>query len=134
MPFAICFRTLRSRWKAGQPGPADAGVRTRVQSKNSLRDRRNEMMEGLTQRKQDNGAKTQLILRGFSQTEGIRIYAFEGIGDGRRADYTVEVDLALIPGYGIRIQDLPLLCRELLQQRVESSEIRALTLDEHEMR
>jgi len=30
------------------------------------------MMEGLTQRKQDNGAKTQFILRGFSQTVGIR--------------------------------------------------------------
>jgi hypothetical protein len=42
--------------------------------------------------------------------------------------------LALIPNYGIRIQDLPLLCRELLQKRVESSEISALTFTEHEMR
>ncbi|HWS95008.1 MAG TPA: hypothetical protein VN620_00830 [Candidatus Methylomirabilis sp.] len=92
------------------------------------------MMEGSTPRKQDNGAKTQFILRGFSQTGGIRIYDFEGIGDGRRADYTVEVDLALIPGYGIRIQDLPLLCRELLQQRVEPDEISALTFTEQDMR
>jgi hypothetical protein len=44
------------------------------------------------------------------------------------------VDLALIPGYGIRIQDLPLLCRELLQQRVESDEISALTFTEQDMR
>ena len=92
------------------------------------------MMEGSTPRKQDNGGKTQFILSGFSQTRGIRIYTFEGIGDGRRADYTVEVDLALIPGYGIRIQDLPLLCRELLQQRVESDEISALTFTEPDMR
>jgi hypothetical protein len=88
----------------------------------------------LTQRKQDNGAKPQFILRGFRQTGGIRIYAFEGIGDGHRADYTVEVDLALIPGYGIRIQDLPLLCRELLQQRVEPDEISAVTFTEQDMR
>jgi hypothetical protein len=92
------------------------------------------MMEGLTPRRQDNGAKTQFILRGFSQTRGIRIYTFEGIGDGRRADYTVEVDLALIPRYGIRIQDLPLLCQELLQQRVEPDEISSVTLTEQDMR
>ena len=92
------------------------------------------MMEGLTPRKQDNGAKTQFILRGFSQTRGIRIYTFEGIGDGRRADCTVEVELALIPGYGIRIQDLPLLCRELLQQRAEPDKISSVTLTEQDMR
>jgi hypothetical protein len=85
------------------------------------------MMESLPERKQDKDTKTQFILTGFSQTAGIRTYAFEGIGDRGRADYTVEVDLALIPGYGIRIQDLPLLCRELLQQRVEPDEISALT-------
>ena len=90
------------------------------------------MMEGLPPRKQDNGAKTQFILRGFSQTRGIRSYTFEGIGDGRRADYTVEVDLALIPGYGIRIQDL-LLCRELLQQRAEPDEITSVTFTEQDM-
>jgi hypothetical protein len=92
------------------------------------------MMEGLTPQKQDNGAKTQFILRGFSQTRGIRIYTFEGSGDGRRVDYTVEVDLALIPRYGIRIQDLPLLCRELLQQRVGPDEISSVTFTEQDMR
>ena len=44
------------------------------------------------------------------------------------------MDLALIPGYGIRIQDLPLLCRELLQQRVEPDEVSALTFTEQDMR
>ena len=91
------------------------------------------MMEGLTPRKQGS-ATPQFILRGFSQTGGIRIYAFEGIGDGRRTDYTVEVDLTLIPGYGIRIQDLPLLCRELLQQRVVPDEIGSVIFTEQDMR
>jgi hypothetical protein len=82
----------------------------------------------------EKAAKTQYILTGFSQAAAIRLYAFEGVGNGRRVDYTVEVDLSLIPNYGIRIQDLPLLCRDLLQKRVESSEIAALTFTEHEMR
>jgi hypothetical protein len=92
------------------------------------------MTEGFTPRQQDNGAKPQFILRGFSQTRGIRIYTFEGTGNERRADYTVEVDLALIPRYGIRIQDLPLLCRELLQQRVKPDEISSVTFTEQHMR
>ena len=92
------------------------------------------MMEGLPERKQDKDTKTQFILTGFSQTAGIRTYAFEGIGDRGRADYTVEVDLALIPGYGIRIQDLPLLCRELLQQRMQPDAISSVTFTEQDMR
>jgi hypothetical protein len=43
------------------------------------------------------------------------------------------VDLILIPGYGIPIQDLPLLCREFLRQRVEPNEISALTFTEEDM-
>ena len=92
------------------------------------------MTESLTERKLDKVVKTQFILTGFSQTAGIRMYAFEGVGVGRRIAYTVGVDLALIPVYGIRIQDLPLLCRELLQQQVETEEILALTFTEQEMR
>jgi hypothetical protein len=92
------------------------------------------MTESLAERKPDKVVKTQFILTGFNQTAGIRIYAFEAIGDGRRIDYTVEVDLALIPGYGIRIQELPLLCRDLLQQRVEPDELSALTFTEQHMR
>jgi len=90
--------------------------------------------ESLPERKPDKVAKSQFILTGFDQTGGIRIYAFECIGDGRRIDYTVEVNLALIPGYGIRIQELPLLCRELLQQRVEPDELSAVTFTEQHMR
>ena len=76
----------------------------------------------------------QFLLSGFTQTAGIRIYAFQGRVEARRIDYTVEVDLALIPGYGIRIQDLPLLCRELLQQRAQPDEINAFVFTEQQMR
>jgi hypothetical protein len=89
-------------------------------------------MESSPEPKPDKDANIQFILTGFSQTAAIRIYAFEGISDRRRMKYTVEVNLALIAGYGIRIQDLPLLCRELLQQRVD--EISALTFTEQDMR
>lgn len=73
------------------------------------------------------------ILMGFDQEAGVRRYAFHRIADATRTDITVGVDLALLPVYGIRIQELPLLCRELLERRFESDD-RALTLTEVEMR
>ena len=91
------------------------------------------MTDGLTERKKEPGAKPQFLLTGFTQVAGIRIYAFEGRVDARRIDYTVEVDLALIPRYGIRIQDLPLLCRDLLQG-TEPEEISAVVFSEQRMR
>ena len=92
------------------------------------------MMDSSTERKKEVAAKTQFLLTGFTQAAGIRIYAFEGRIDAKRIDYTVEVDLALIPGFGIRIQDLPLLCRELLQQRSQPDEIRPVVFTEQRMR
>jgi len=92
------------------------------------------MIDSSTERKKEEGAKPQFLLTGFTQAAGVRIYAFEGRVDARRIDYTVEVDLALIPGYGIRIQDLPLLCRELLQQRAQPDEMSAFVFTEQRMR
>ena len=92
------------------------------------------MMDSLTERKKEEGAKPQFLLTGFTQAAGIRVYAFEGRIDAKRIDYTVEVDLALIPGYGIQIQELPLLCRELLQQRPQPDEISAVVFTEQRMR
>jgi hypothetical protein len=92
------------------------------------------MMDVPIEPKQDKSVKPQFLITGFTQNAGIRIYAFEARVDARRAHYTVEVNLALIPGYGIRIQDLPLLCRELLQQRTEPDEISAVVFTEQQMR
>jgi hypothetical protein len=92
------------------------------------------MTDSSTERKKEEGAKHQFLLTGFTRAGGIRIYAFEGRTDARRIDYTVEVDLALIPRYGIRIQDLPLLCRELLQHQAQPDEIGAVVFTEQRMR
>ena len=92
------------------------------------------MMEASTEQKRNGNAKLEFLLNGFTQSAGIRIYAFEGRGDDRRIEYTVEVNLALIPGYGIRIQELPLLCRDLLQHRAESDESSAFVFTEQNMR
>ncbi len=76
----------------------------------------------------------QFIITGFIQDMGFRVFAFEHIGDDRtRTKYTVRADLALIRGYGIRVQELPLLCRGLLERRDNGDERRTLTFTEDEM-
>lgn len=91
------------------------------------------MIDTSSERKNEDSAKPQFFLSGFTQAAGLRTYAFEGRIDARRLDYTVEVDLALIPGHGIRIQDLPLLCRELLQQQAQPDQVNAFVLTEQRM-
>ena len=91
------------------------------------------MTENSTVRRTALGAQTEFFLTGFKQAAGIRTYAFYCKVDARRMDYTVEVDLALLPGYGISIQDLPLLCRELLQQRGQPDEISAVVFTRQRM-
>lgn len=74
------------------------------------------------------------VLTGFTTKEGFRVFAFEQVAaDRSRAPYTVKADLALIRRYDIRVQDLPLLCRGLLDRRDESEENRMLTFTEEDM-
>jgi hypothetical protein len=76
----------------------------------------------------------QFILTGFTQDMGFRVFAFEGIGEDRlRTKFTVKADLSLIRRYGIRIQELPLMCRGLLDRRTDSQEDHTLTFTEDEM-
>ena len=64
----------------------------------------------------------QFVMTGFTQDIGFRVFAFEGIaGDGTRTPFTVRLDLALSRKYGIRIQELPLLCLGHLERRDEAS-------------
>ena len=63
----------------------------------------------------------QFILTGFTQETGFRVFAFEGVVVGQiRTVFTVRADLALSRRYGIAMQDLPLLCRSLLDRQDES--------------
>lgn len=87
-----------------------------------------------SQREPVRSMKVRFALMGFDQDAGVRLYAFQGIADGMRSNFTVGVDLALIRSFGIQIQELPLLCRELLEGQVEGQEPRMLTLTDKELR
>jgi len=82
----------------------------------------------------------QFILTGFTQDTGFRVFAFEGVVVGQiRTVFTVRADLALSRRYGIAMQELPLLCRSLLDRQDEGGENdslaqHALTFSEEEMR
>lgn len=77
----------------------------------------------------------QFILTGFTQDREFRVFAFEGIAPGRvRIPFTVRADLALSRRYGIRQQELPLMCRAVLEGREEGDQKNALTFGEEAMR
>jgi len=77
----------------------------------------------------------QFVLTGFKQEREFRVFAFEGIAADRvRIAFTVRADLDLSRRYGIRLQELPLICREVLEQREEGEQIHALTFTEDAMR
>lgn len=77
----------------------------------------------------------QYILTGFTHDLGFRVFAFEGIGEDRvRTEYKVRADLALTHRYGIRVQELPLLCRGILERRNEEEEQQTFTYTETDMR
>ena len=57
----------------------------------------------------------EFILLGFDQSDSIRQFRFESVGaDHRRARVVVLADLTLARQHDIQLQNLPLLCRELL--------------------
>ena len=77
----------------------------------------------------------QFTLIGFTQDMGFRVFAFERTGEDRsRTKCTVRADLALIRRYGIQIQELPLLCRGILDRSEEGRELESVTFTEDEMR
>ena len=68
--------------------------------------------------------KLQFVLKGFSEVTGCRVFAFEGVGaDRSRVDFTVKTDLSLARQYGIRLQELPLLCRAMLERKHEDDTV-----------
>jgi hypothetical protein len=75
------------------------------------------------------------VLKGFTPETGFRVFAFDGIAEDRtRTEFKVRTDLSLIRTYGIRVQELPLLCRGLLERRDEAEQNHTLTFTEDEMR
>jgi len=77
----------------------------------------------------------QFILMGFNQETDFRTFAFQGIAaDRTRTEFTVRADLVLSRKYGIRVQELPLLCRRLLERDDRGEERHTLTFTEEDMR
>jgi hypothetical protein len=79
----------------------------------------------------------QYILTGFTQITGFRVFTFEGIAVDKprtRTLFTVKADLALIRRYGIQIQELPLLCRSLLDHLDDGEQDHTLIFTEEKMR
>ena len=73
-------------------------------------------------------------LIGFSQEGSIRHFAFQCRNDDRsHSDFTVNADTSLIRRYGISLQELPLLCRRLLQETLPVTPGSALIFAEDRM-
>ncbi len=80
------------------------------------------------------GAMLQFVLTGFSQDLAFRVFAFERMGlDRVRTKYVVKADLALVRRYGIQVQELPLLCRNLLDRCDDGEQTHTFTFTEDEM-
>jgi hypothetical protein len=74
-------------------------------------------------------ATMQFMLTGFTQDLAFRVFAFERMGSDRvRTKMVVRADLALIRRYGIQMQELPLLCRNLLERSDSDNGTGAQTL------
>jgi hypothetical protein len=79
--------------------------------------------------------KKFLSLTGFIEKAGNRVFSFERVSaDRSREHVTVSTDLALSRQYGIRLQELPLLCIALLEQASADSGVLEFALSEDVMR
>ena len=84
---------------------------------------------------QNHGKNADFILSGFHQEHGIRYFVFERPNDGGTStEFTVGADLRLLRKYGIVLQELPLLCRHLLEKQDVDCPATAVTFSEDLMK
>ena len=75
------------------------------------------------------------IFNGFHQELNVRHFAFQGIASDRtHTEFTVGADLLLARKYQIALQDLPLLCRRLLEELAAEGVNHAVIFTEDNMR
>ncbi len=75
------------------------------------------------------------ILAGFHEEHGIRRYVFQSANDdGASGEFTVEADIGLARKYGIGLQELPLLCRNLVGKQDSVPSTNALAFSEDLMK
>jgi hypothetical protein len=66
----------------------------------------------------DSPPAMRFTFTGFRPDGNCRVFSYEGIGEDRvRVRFTVRVDLEMSRRYGIRLQELPLLCVSVLEHR-----------------
>jgi hypothetical protein len=77
----------------------------------------------------------QYSLTGFTLESGYRVFAFQTVEPQQtRTKFTVRIDLSLARMHGILVQELPLLCMELLGRREDGGADHTLTFTEDDMR
>jgi hypothetical protein len=65
----------------------------------------------------------EFTMTGFSEESGVRRFKFKGTLVNRTfREYSVDTDVTLARKYGIGLQELPLLCRRLLEKDPEGVE------------
>ena len=75
----------------------------------------------------------RFVLRGFRQETGSRVFTFESMTDQPRSLFTVHADLTLAQRYRIPLQELPLLCRAVLERMHEGGDERSFSFTEEDM-
>ena len=76
----------------------------------------------------------EFVLTGFRHAGNVREYTFEGVTDSRtRTKFQVDADLTMARRYGITPQELPLLCRRLLEAMDDDERPALLTFSEQDM-
>jgi len=79
-------------------------------------------------------SRSQFVLRGFRQVVDFRVFTFERIApDHSRSLFTVRADLALARRHRIPLQELPLLCRAVLEQIRETGDETAFVFTDADM-
>jgi hypothetical protein len=80
-------------------------------------------------------AKANFVLKEFSHVAEFRVFTFERIdADRSRSLLTVRADLALARRHRIPLQELPLLCKGILDRLGESGDDRTFVFTEADMR
>jgi len=76
----------------------------------------------------------EFVLTGFRQDANVRRFAFQRVaGDHSRTEFTVSADMSLLVKHKIPLQELPLLCRALLEDQQQSGPAKAVTFTETDM-
>jgi hypothetical protein len=76
----------------------------------------------------------EFVLTGFRQDANIRRFAFQRVAtDHSRTEFSVSADMTLLVKHKIPLQELPLLCRALLEDQNDTGPAQAVTFTETAM-